>query len=297
MTHWLNYHHLYYFRTIATEGGIANASKKLRLGQPTLSTQLKQLEESLGQKLFERKNRRLVLTEAGRVALNYSNEIFKMGNEMVEAIHDRLSKNRIHVQIGALDSIPKAIIQNLVLAAYQTGVCSVSILEGKGDELLRELNAHRLDLLLTNFPAPVTEEKGIVSRRIASLDVIVCGSKDSKNLKANFPQSLDGQSFILPTAHSKLRHDMDHFFKINGISPDIVAETQDTAVQKLLGTAGVGLIPIAEAAARELIEEKKLVSLGTLSNISEEVWLVAATRKIENPIASKLMKSYEFKVS
>src|SRR3989338_5357862 len=109
----LNYHHLYYFKTIAIEGGIAKAAEKLRLGQPTLSTQLKQLEVMVGKPLFERRNRKMILTEAGKAALDYANEIFRLGDEMLEVLQDKLVANATHLQIGALDSVPKSIILSL----------------------------------------------------------------------------------------------------------------------------------------------------------------------------------------
>ncbi|MGE0616913.1 MAG: LysR family transcriptional regulator, partial [Bacteriovoracia bacterium] len=136
---WLNYHHLFYFRAIANEGGIARAAAKLRLGQPTLSTQLRQLEETLGVALFERRNRKMVLTEAGLAALDYANEIFRLGDELLEVMKDKTVDNKTHLQIGALDSVPKSVILSLAKAAYRIGPCTVSILEGKGDELFREL--------------------------------------------------------------------------------------------------------------------------------------------------------------
>src|SRR5687768_16557914 len=133
---WLNYHHLFYFRAIATEGSIARAAEKLLLGQPTLSAQLKQLEQKIGKDLFERRNRKLVLTEAGRAALEYANEIFRLGNEMLEVLQDRTPEGRPHLQIGALDSVPKAVVLKMVTAVHQIAPCTVSILEGKGDELM-----------------------------------------------------------------------------------------------------------------------------------------------------------------
>ena len=159
VTQWLNYHHLHYFRVIATEGGIARAAEKLRLGQPTLSTQLRQLEEMVGNPLFERRNRKMVLTEAGRSALDYANEIFRLGDEMLEVLQDRTIGNQTHLQIGALDSVPKSVILALVVAAYQISPsCTVSILEGKGDELFRELYNHKIDLILSNYPPPALEQ-------------------------------------------------------------------------------------------------------------------------------------------
>ncbi|MDZ4676336.1 MAG: LysR family transcriptional regulator [Oligoflexia bacterium] len=289
---WLNYHHLYYFRTIAHEGSIAKASIKLSLGQPTLSTQLKQFENALGVQLFERRNRKLIITEAGRIALEYATEIFNTGEEMVEALQDRLVKSHVHIQIGALDSVPKYIISKMAQYAYGLGNCTLSILEGKGDELFRELTTHHLDLILSNYPPPVSDQQGLYAKSIAKLQVYMCGAEKYKNLKNNFPKSLNSQPIVLPTVHSKLRHDLEHFFKLNNLQLNRVAETQDTSVQKLLGVAGVGLLPLSEPAAQEIAGDGKLVKLGILPNVYEEIWLIAASRKIENPIAQKLIKSF-----
>ncbi|WII72940.1 LysR family transcriptional regulator [Bdellovibrio sp. 22V] len=288
---WLNYHHLHYFYTIAKEGSIAKAADKLNIGQPTLSTQLRHLEESLGKNLFERRKQRLHLTEAGKIAYEYADQVFRLGAEMVEALQDRLQNNRVHVQIGALDSVPKHIIAEVILQAYRTGNCMVSVLEGHGGDLMRALSAHQIDLLLSNYP-PNVDFKTLHAKSIAKLDVVVCGSPQFLHLKKNFPASLQGQPFIFPTMHSKLRRDLDHFFAVNGIHVDRISETQDTSLQKLLGQEGVGLIPIAEVAASDLLKEKKLVKLGKLRGVYEEIWLMAADRKIDNPIAAKLMKGF-----
>lgn len=289
----LNFHHLYYFYVIAKEGSIAKAAERLRVGQPTLSTQLKQLEQALGKELFERRKQRIYLSESGKVAYQYAEQVFSLGAEMVEAVQERLTDNRVHVQIGALDSVPKSLISKTILQAFKIGNCNVSVLEGEGGELLRELAAHKLDLLLANYP-PHMDTKSVYAKSVAKLKVVVCGAPRFKDLRKNFPQSLEGQPFIFPTAHSRLRRDLEHYFKLNEIRVDQTVETQDTSLQLLLGQEGVGLIPIAEVAAEDLIKEKKLVVLGTLEGISEEIWLAAASRKIENPIAAKLMKSVQY---
>lgn len=291
---WLNYHHLNYFYVIAKEGSIAKAATKLNVGQPALSTQLKQLEESLGKNLFERRRQRLFLSEAGRIAFEYADQLFRLGSEMVEVLQDRLQNNRVHVQIGALDSVPKPVILDVVMQAYSKGNCAVSVLEGAGGDLLRELSAHQLDLLLSNYP-PQVDFQSIYARSVAKLDVVVCAAPRFKNLKKNFPRSLEGQPFIFPTIHSKLRRDLDHYFKINNIRVDRIAETQDTSLQKLLGQNSVGLIPIARVAAEDLVREKKMVVLGSLPGIYEEIWLMAASRRIDNPIAAKLMKEFKLR--
>ena len=294
MKKWLNYHHLYYFRAIASEGGIAKAAEKLRLGQPTLSTQLKQLEDSLGHELFERRNRSLHLTEAGTVVLNYANEIFRMGDELLQVLEDRSFTSRVHVQIGIIDSVPKTLTRLVVEAALREQNCSVSILEGKSDELFRDLSAHKLDLVVADFAPASTSDQRVYARSLVRLPISVFGNPEKhKHLKKDFPNSLNGQNMVMPTVHTKLRHDLDHYFNGLGVTPRVVAECQDTSVQKLLGVDGVGLIPIPEFAAQELVDEKKLIHLGLIRDVKAEFWLVSAARRIENPIAAKLYKSFD----
>lgn len=286
---WLNYHHLFYFRSIANEGGIARAAEKLHIGQPTLSAQLKQLEDMVGKPLFERRNRKLILTEAGKAALDYANEIFRLGDEMLEVLKDRTPEDQPHLQIGALDSVPKNVILSIVMAAYKISPCAVSILEGKGDELFRELRAHKLDLLVSNYPSEALEGAQVFSKSVAKLPVSVYGHKKFQNLKRDFPRSLNGKPFVFPTTHSKLRHDLNHYFKLHGLQAAPVAETQDTSLQKLLAEHGVGIAPFSEAQG---VKEQGLIRLGRLQDVYEEIWLISAQRKLENPIASKLMNSF-----
>lgn len=295
MTHrpWINYHHLLYFKTIALEGGIAKAAKKLRLGQPTLSTQMKQFEETLGQELFDRSKRNLQLTETGRLVLGYASEIFKLGDELLDALGDRHIATKIQVQIGATDTVPKHLTLKIFHKAQEEFDCVVSITEGHGDELLRELRAHRVDLVISNYAPPVGESAGFYAKCIARMPVAVCGAPKFANLKKNFPESLKGHPFIMPSTQSKLRHDVDHFFKLREIQIAIKAEVQDTSLQKLMGTHGDGLIPIALPAAEELLDNKELVEIGRLQDVHEELWLIAANRKIENPVAAAIIKKFK----
>lgn len=289
----LNYHHLYYFMVIAEEGAIAKASGRLLLGQPTLSAQLKQFEDNLGVQLFERRHKRLILTETGRLALNYAKQIFQLGGEMVEALNDRLVPNRVHVQLGVLDSVPKQFVLRLVQAAYAVQPCTVSILEGKGDELMRELLNHRLDLLMTNYSPPGRGDVKMTVKSVARLPVEVFGAEKYKNVKRGFPQSLQQQPFVMPTHDSRLRADLEHHFRLAGISLNSVAETQDTSLQRWLGEAGVGMIAATTQAVEDLLKQKKLHKLGALAGVSEEFYLISSSRRIENPVASQLIQDFE----
>ncbi len=292
----LNYHHLFYFQAIANEGSIAKASRSLRLGQPTLSAQLKSLEEFLETQLFERKNKKLFITEAGQVVLDYANEIFSLGDELLEVIESKTFAKHSHVRIGALESLPKRLIQQLVSFSQAEGNAKITVLEGAADYLLRELAAHRLDLVLSNFPPNIGDDGQFSSRLLASIPIAIFGTKRFRHLQSNFPESLQGQPFILPTLHSKLRHDLDHYFRLHNIIINQVVETQDTSVQKILGIEGLGLIPLPEFAGFELVKEKKLINLGPLPEIHEDFWIIAGKRRITNPQAQWVMDHFALKV-
>lgn len=291
---WLNYHHLYCFYVIATEGGLTKASKVLGIGQSALSIQMKQFEESLGYTLFERSPRKVLPNERGKLILAYAKEIFRLGQEMVETIHDQPTASRTHLHIGVLDTIPKHLTVQIVQKALSEKMCTISVIEGKPQDLLKALTEHRIDLLLTNL-LPMVEPGQTYSKRIAKLPLWVVGGKAFLKLKAKFPDSLDGQPFILPTADSTIRHEFESFCKRSSITPDYLAETQDVMIQKLLALNETVLTVIPEFAVRDYIKKKELFLIGRLPEMFEEIFLIAASRTIENPVASFLMQRFQLK--
>ncbi len=290
--HWLNYHHLYYFMTIAELNSISKAAEKLLLGQPTLSAQLKQFEDSLGVKLFERQHKKLILTEHGTLALEYARNIFKMGGEMYEALHDRLKPSKINIELGALDSIPKQVMLQLTQAALKIAPCSISLVEGKFEELMRDLSAHKVDLAITNFLPKLEATKGLYHKVISKRNLGIYGAQEFKKLRKNFPKSLDGQPLVLPTYDSQMRYDLEHWLKLNELSIDIVAETQDTALKKLMAINNMAMIPAASHTVQNQVLSGELILIGELDNVTEELFLISSHRKIANPIAAELMKSF-----
>jgi LysR family transcriptional activator of nhaA len=292
MTPWINYHHLFYFKVIAEEGMVSKAATKLRLGQPTLSAQLKQFEDSLGMQLFERKHKKLLLTEHGRIALDYARNIFKMGSEMYEVLHDRVKPLKPTLHLGALDSVPKQIILQLVQSALKISPCLVSLSEGKSDEMLRELAAHRMDLILTNFMPVASDAKGITPKLITSKTVSFFAAPKFKNLRKGFPKSISGQPLVVPTYDSKLRFDLDHWAKLNEIEMNIITESQDIGVKKLMAVNELGLIPTAPHTVTRQVLSGELLEIGKLQGVHEELYLLSANRKMPNPIAAKLMAGF-----
>lgn len=289
---WLNYHHLYYFMTIAELNSISKAAEKLLLGQPTLSAQLKQFEDNLGVQLFERQHKRLILTEHGALALEYARNIFKMGGEMYEALHDRLKPSRINIQLGALDSIPKQVMLQLTQAALKIAPCSISLVEGKSEELMRDLSAHKVDLAITNFLPKLEATKGMYHKAISKRSLGIYGGPGFLKLRKNFPQSIEGQPLVLPTYDSQMRYDIEHWLKLNELSIDVIAETQDTALKKLMAISNMAMIPAASHTVQRQVLAGELVLIGELSNVTEVLYLISSQRKIANPIAAELMKNF-----
>lgn len=291
---WINYHHLFYFKTIAEEESVSKAAQKLRLGQPTLSAQLKQFEEALGVQLFERRHKRLVLTEHGELALSYAQNIFKIGNEMYEALHDRVTPSRLHLQIGALDCIPKQTVLEFTKAAYKVAPCTVSLTEGNFEELSREILAHHLDLVITNFVPTSKQTKGLHYRSVTKRPIFLYGAPQFKSLKKGFPKSISGKPLVLPTFDSKLRYDMEHWSQVHGLRFDIVAETQDIGLITLIAEEGLALTPSARATMETSVKSGKLVEIGLVEGVREEIFVMAADRKVKNPIAERLMQNFNF---
>ncbi|MCO5143485.1 MAG: LysR family transcriptional regulator [Oligoflexia bacterium] len=292
MGQWINYHHLYYFKKIAEEKSVSKAAAKLKLGQPTLSAQLKQFEENLGVQLFERKKNRLKLTPTGAIALEYAKSIFKLGEELSEALSDKEIPLKPHLHIGTIDDIPKNASLALAKTALSVSPCHIHLVEGKSDHLLRELLAYKIDILLTNFLPSSLKTKNIAHRLVRKDPVFIYASKEYKHLKKNFPHSLSYQPFILPTYDSKLRYDVEHWAKIHGIVLDIAIETQDIAVKKIMATNGLGLIPIASHSVKHSIQNGTLIEIGKIEETYEEIILLSVERKIENPFIIKVIQKF-----
>ena len=289
---WINYHHLYYFMTIAQEGSVSKAAAKLRLGQPTLSTQLKLFEDTLGIELFERHHKRLILSEQGKVALEYAKNIFRLGGEMYDALHDRLKPNRLSLQLGTIDGISKYVTLGLAKAAFAIAPCQIHFVEGGSDELLHELTSHKIDLLLLNYLPHNASALGLKQRSLPKEPLAVFGALHFAPLRTNFPESLRGKPMVLPTQESRSRISAESWLSDNGLEVDIIAESQDLALNELMAVQGMALLICTPSAVHGRLEKGELLQIGAMQNTTEELYLLAAKRKIENPIASILIRTF-----
>ena len=289
MERWINYHHLIYFRVIATEGSLSKASEKLKVGQPALSSQLKSFEEYLGVKLFDRINKRLVLTETGKQTLEYADKIHNLGQELLSTIENKKVQSTHHLSVGAMDSIPKHLILDVIEQAKKEFDCHFSIIEGSIQELMDLLSKHELDVIITDHTINTGTQARNYCKKFLSTDLMAYATPKFINLKEDFPASLNNAPVILPTDHSQLRFELDQYFLNHDIDVEIVAQTQDTAVQKLLALNGNGVIFLPAFAAKDYVWSKQLIELGQLQDVTANYFLVSSTRVIKNPALSSII--------
>lgn len=284
-TPWLNYHHLLYFHATAREGSMTAAAKKLRLAQPTLSGQIKQLEDTLGEPLFERRGRRLELTPTGREVYRYADEIFGLGQELLQAVRGRPSGRPLRLSVGVSDALPKIAVYRLLepVLALEGGA-RLDVRDGDGPTLLTELVSHRLDLVLSDASLPSGSGFRAFSHALGECGVTFFAvAPTAAALAPGFPQSLDRVRMLLPSPGSALRRGLDEWMDRLGIVPDIVGELGDSALMKAFGQAGAGVFAAPTAVAREVSEQYHVVPFGVTDDVRERFWAISAERRIRHP--------------
>lgn len=287
---WMNLSHLKYFLVIAEEGSIAAASKKLLVGQPALSAQLKQFEDWLGTKLFDRDNKRLVLNEAGEYVLRYAKAIKELEDELVTNMESGFTAKTRELTVGAQESVPKSMLAEAISAIGKGTESHVRIVEGTGSELFELLLAGKIDVFVGNF-RPLSEGKEMLYSSLGKEAVSVWGPKELSHLKNQFPKSLDGQRFVLPGFQNPLRHDFERFMSEAGLSYKVAYEAQDTALQKELVARGQGLMVLGDDSAKAWAKAGRLVRIGSLKDTKEEYWVGMVKRAIDNKHLKSIVSS------
>jgi LysR family transcriptional activator of nhaA len=290
---WLNYHHLLYFWTVAKEGSIARACEKLRLAQPTISGQIRQLEASLGERLFRKQGRGLALTEIGQVVLEYADEIFGLGRELQDVLQGRPRGRPARVRIGISDMLPKLITYRILRPILDMpDAAQIVCDEDTPDNLLRQLADHRIDVMLSDAPIPPNAPVKAFHHLLGSSVATVFGvSKLAARYRRNFPASLNGAPFLLPIEGSALRRSLDQWFDAQQIRPRIVGEFQDRALMKAFGQGGAGLFAAPAAIEREILTHYRVGALGRIDAVVERFYAVSPERKLKHPAVVKITET------
>ena len=282
---WLNYHHLLYFWTVAREGTVARASKQLGLAQPTISGQLRTLENALDEKLFVRSGRHLVLTEMGQTVYRYADEIFSLGRELQETLRGRPASRPVRLMVGIANFVPKLVISRLLEPALALPepvhlVCR----EGTPERLLADLAVHSLDVVVGDTPVAPTVKIRAFSHLLGECGVAFFGSEAlARKYRKGFPRSLDGAPVLMPTDTSALRHALDDWFHAQQIRPNVMGEFDDSTLLKTFGQNGWGLFPAPSAIAQDTIRQHNVVQVGQLDTVRARFYAISVERRLRHP--------------
>lgn len=282
---WLNYHHLRYFWAVAKEGTIAAACEKLHVAQPTISAQIRALENALGEKLFQRVGRYLTLTDTGQVVYRYADEIFSLGRELMDTLQGRPTGSPVRFNVGVADVLPKLVAYRLLEPALKLPeTVRLFCHESTPAELLARLAIHDLDLVLSDSPIGPEAKVRAFSHLLGECGVSIFGTRELvAAYRRRFPASLDGAPFLLPTSSTSLRRSLDVWLDAEGIRPRIVGEFDDSALLKVFGQAGAGLFAAPDVIEQEVRRQYGVRVVGRLKSVTERFYAISVERKVKHP--------------
>jgi len=282
---WFNYHHLLYFWTVVREGGVGRAAEKLRLSQPTVSAQVRALEERLGEKLFTRVGRRLVPTDVGQVVYRYADEIFSLGRELVDTVQGRATGRPMRLVVGVADVLSKQIAYRLLAPALDLPTPVRMICrEARAESLLAALAVHEVDLVLADTPVPPTVHVKAYSHLLGESDVTCFAAPAlARRLRRRFPQSLSGAPMLLPGEGTVVRRQLEDWFQATGIRPTIVGEFDDSALMKAFGEQGAGVFVGPTVIGEEIRRQYRVQAIGGIDAIRERFYAISHERRFKHP--------------
>ena len=288
---WLNYHHLLYFWVVAKQGSIVAAGKELRLAHPTISGQIHRLEEVLGQKLLVRKGRNLVLTDEGRVAFRYAEEIFGLGREFLDTVKGRPCGRQVRLVVGISDALAKSVVQKILEPVFDFAedvevVCrndrSVEVFMG-------DLAQGEVDVVFSDAPAGPGSPVRAFSHLLGECGTTFFAAAPlAASLHPRFPSSLDGAPFLLPGIDSTLRRALNEWFDDNDIRPKVVAESDDAALTKILGESGRGVFAAPDVIEKEVRHRYHVQVVGRSDKVRQSVYAISLERKIKHPAVAAI---------
>ena len=280
----LNYHHLRYFWIVVREGGISKAAEKLRLSQPTISAQIRILEEALGERLFQRQGRTLALTDVGRVVDRYASEIFTAGSELLETLKGRPSGRAPRLAVGVANAVPKLVVYRLLRPATE-GAEPVQITcgEGDADELVAQLATHSLDVVISDTPAAPHLRVRVFNHLLGeSGTTFFAGKPLARRLRRRFPRSLDGAPMLLPTTNTSLRRALEQWFEAEGLRPVVSGEFEDPALLTTFGESGRAVFPAPTAIEGEVVRSHRVSVVGRTSTVRERYYAISVERRLKH---------------
>lgn len=291
MANTYNYRHLYYFWVVAKEGSMSKAAERLDMAIQTISSQVHELEKSLGYMLFKPAGRGITLTESGFVALEMADQIFSIGERLPEAVRDAAKSPKMKIAIGVSDGLPKLVTRQLLEPILKHKDVQLIAHEGEFDDLLADLALHRLDIILADRPAPSNKNLHVYSEELTKTMIAWYAPKQLiKNVKGKFPQCLNELPILIPTSHSSVRQLIDQWLAKHDITPNIVGEFEDSALLKTFAASGLGIFPAGKLIEKDLKDTYGIELLGSCDGIFEYFYAIRHDKKIQHPLVQAIIK-------
>lgn len=282
---WLNYHHLLYFWTVAREGSVSRAAEKLRLSQPTISAQIRLLEQAIGERLFHRQGRQLAMTDVGRMVYRYADEIFTIGGELLETMRGRPTGRPLQLTVGVANAVPKLIAYQLLRPAFEARepihvVCH----EDNAEQLATELATHALDVVIADTPAPPHIRVKVFNHRLGESDTMFFAPPAlATRLRRKFPKSLANVAMLVPTTNSALRRELDAWLQKEDVRPLIRGEFEDSALMKAVAQGMGAVFPAPAVIADEVCQLYDVRVVGRTSAVRERYFAISVERRLTHP--------------
>jgi LysR family transcriptional activator of nhaA len=282
---WLNYHHLLYFWTVVREGSVSKAAEKLRLSQPTISAQVRMLEQSIGERLFLRRGRTQLLTDVGRTVYRYADEIFGLGRELLETLDGRPPGRVMPLTIGVANAVPKLIVHRLLRPAIeQPATIRLICREDNAEQLVAQLASYALDVVIASAPAPAHLPMKVFNHLLGESTIsLFAPAALAARLRRRFPASLNQAPVLVPTTNSPLRRALDEWFDEERITPRIVGEFEDSALMQVFGQAAGCVFPAPSAIATDVSRFHGVRAIGRLNDVRERYYVISPERRLKHP--------------
>jgi LysR family transcriptional activator of nhaA len=283
--HWLNYHHLYFFWVISQEGSLLHAAKRLHLTPPTLSAQLKKIEEFFGQELFDRKGHRSVLTHFGAEVAQYATDIFHLGHELVEMARGHTHTRRSVFRVGVVGSIPKTVVYRLVEPSMEwSKSLAFEFRQGNLEDLLGLLSRNLVHVILADQPPKDALDRRVHTHKLGETDVILYGTpRLAMQYHQGFPISLAGAPMLLPAKGTSLRQSIDKWLAEKSLEVRIVGEFDSAELLRTFGAFQKGLFPVRSVLASEIEETYAVEEVGPMTGVRETYYAISQERKVTHP--------------
>ena len=295
----INYNHLLYFWVVARTGSVTRASQELRVAQPTVSTQLRLLEESLGVQLFDRSTRGMTLTESGQLVFRHADEMFRLGNDLVRALSMGDNQRASPLHIGTADAVPKIIVRSTLMPVIEKELASSVICrEWRVDQLINELEMHRLDLVICDAGISPLIRRQTMTYELGTSGITICAGKgQAAKLKKGFPKSLDGAAWVAPTENTALREKVEAWMSANNIKPRITAEAEDRSLAHHFGQIGLGFVCVASITEDEVCRQFELERVGVMKGVNETYFAVAVERGYQHPAVTHICNQAKLRMA